>query len=86
MLSFLKQQKDNYLTLNLKWGTNETIFWKNLGQSWKNMWQFLDMLMLKVGQSQNSSTLKTGQQTELRTSFAKKLLILSQDVIAMQLR
>ena len=74
MLSILGQETDNYWTLGLKWGENETIFEQKYGKSWINIWQCLDiLLMLKVGQSQDIFWLKTGQHTELRKHFAINL-------------
>ena len=48
--------------------------WDNDDKSWKNKEHCLDILMLKVGQSQDVSRLKTSQRTELRAHFATKSL------------
>ena len=65
------QEKDNYRTLGLKWRRNGAILWQKYGRSWINMWQCLDILMLKLGQNQDIIyRLQTGQHTELRIHFA----------------
>ena len=70
MQSILGQEKDNYWTLGLKRGKNETILGQKHGKSWKDMLQCLDILMFEVEQSQEISWLKTGQHIELRIHFA----------------
>ena len=73
MLSALRHKKDNYYTIGLKWGKNETFLEQKFGKSGKNTLQYLDILRLKVGQSEDISWLKTGQHAELRIYLTENI-------------